>query len=106
MSKRKKISLEDINYTKIDLTNFWEDKRKREEAEALRIKAEREKEEKRVSDIKCPVCKSKNKLPYVERGNNGIYGSGYSSWIVREYLICKECGVHYSDIEKIKNKTV
>jgi C4-type Zn-finger protein len=54
----------------------------------------------RVNAIECPLCKSKDKTHYCRRDNNGVLGPGFASWILEEYFICKECGIHYSDIKK------
>jgi transposase-like protein len=100
MSKR--IKFPGVTGETIDLSNFWADKFKREEQEEeLKRKAE-EQEVVRINEIKCPVCKSTDKIHYIKRNNNGIMGTGFSSWITEEYLICKSCGIHYNDIAKLK----
>ena len=71
-----------------------------EEEEAKMKLLASEKEKDRIAKIECPNCKSADKSMYELRGNNGIIGSGYSSWIKEAYLICKDCGIHYSDIKK------
>ena len=92
------------NWTPIDMRSVYidmEESRKREE-EQKRI--ERENEEIRINNIQCPLCKSTDKHHYIKRDSNGVMGPGFSSWITEEYLICKGCGVHYSDLKKYDNK--
>lgn len=57
-------------------------------------------EKERISNIKCPVCKSTNKKHIVRSENNGVFGPGYSSWIVDDYFVCQNCGVMFKDIKK------
>jgi C4-type Zn-finger protein len=100
MSKR--IKFPSITGETIDFSNFWADKLKREEQEeGLKRKTE-EQEVVRINEIKCPLCKSTDKIHHIKRNNNGIMGSGFSSCITEEYLICKSCGIHYNDITKLK----
>ena len=90
------------NWTPIDMSQVYknmEESRKREEEQ---IRIEREKEELRINKIKCPICKSTDKINHIRRDNNGIMGSGFNSWVIEQYLICKSCGIHYSDVTKIK----
>jgi uncharacterized protein YbaR (Trm112 family) len=102
ISKRQVIKRDLTKIESIDWSNFWENRKKQEEEE-LKIKQEKEnKEKKRIEKIKCPVCKSTKKTHYVKRENNGIIGSGFNSWIIEEYLICQDCGIHYSDLKKNK----
>lgn len=102
ISKRQVIKRELTKIESIDWSNFWENRKKQEEEE-LRVKQEeKNKEEKRIEKIKCPVCKSTEKTHYVKTKNNGIIGPGFKSWVTEEYLICKKCGVYYNDINKIK----
>lgn len=101
MSKRFKIKGSE-NWTPIDRSQVYknmEESRKREEEQ---IRIEREKEELRINKIKCPTCKSTDKINHIRRDNNGIVGPGSNSWVIEQYLICKSCGIHYSDITKIK----
>lgn len=85
----------------IDMSNWYENRRKREEEENKIKTEERLTEKTRIDQIKCPVCKSTEKIHHIKRNSNGVYGPGRSSWIEEEYLICKGCGVHYSDTTKI-----
>jgi uncharacterized protein YbaR (Trm112 family) len=78
--------------------------KKREQAELERKRLEAEQEKARIDEIKCPVCKSTDTIHHIKRQNNGIYGPGSSSWVTEEYLICKSCCVHYSDISKPKQR--
>jgi C4-type Zn-finger protein len=90
------------NWTPVDMSQVYknmEESRKREQ-EQKRI--EEEKEELRINKIKCPICKSTDKINHIRRDSNGIMGSGFNSWVIEQYLICKSCGVHYSDITKLK----
>lgn len=98
----KRVKIKRTEGTPIDMSLVHINMKKREEAELERKRLEREEEEKRINSIKCPLCTSTNKINHVKRGSNGIYGPGHSSWITEEYLICKDCGVHYSDLYKIK----
>lgn len=71
-----------------------------EEIEVERKAAEAERA--RIDAIECPVCKSTAKAEFAQRNNNGVIGLGYASWMIQEYLICLDCGVHYHDLEKLK----
>jgi transposase-like protein len=46
----------------------------------------------------CPHCKSLYVEHIEKRDDNGICGSGYSSWVVFEYWICKDCGVMFQKV--------
>ena len=90
------------NWTPIDMRSVYksmEESRKRDEE---RKRIERENEENRINNIQCPLCKSTDKIKHFKRESNGIMGPGFESRITDEYLICKSCGVHYSDINKMK----
>jgi len=100
MSKRVKI--EGIKGEPVDMSNFWSDSIKRKEEEQKRKIKEEEQENERINKIECPVCKTTDKIHHIKRESNGIMGSGFSSWVTDEYLICKGCGIHYSDISKLK----
>lgn len=39
----------------------------------------------------CPICDSTNTKPVEKRENNGILGSGFSSWVVDSYMSCQNC---------------
>ena len=71
------------------------EKRKRDEEQKAR-----EKEERRIADLKCPSCKSKNKKYFERRDSNGIIGPGYRSWIVDAYYVCQDCGTMFKDLQK------
>jgi C4-type Zn-finger protein len=102
VSKRQVIKMDLTKVESIDWTNFWENRKKQEEEEQ-KIKQEKEKkEQERIEKIKCPACKSTKKQHYINRENNGIIGPGFNSWITEEYLICQNCGIHYSDLNKNK----
>ena len=59
-------------------------------------------EDERLANIKCPACKSSNKEHVAKRGDNGVYGPGFSSWLIDEYYYCTDCGVMYKDLNKPK----
>lgn len=58
------------------------------------------KEDLRISDLYCPLCKSKNKESINITKNNGIIGPGYHSKLLDSYYCCKSCGIMYKDIAK------
>ena len=62
----------------------------------------RKQEEERIKNIKCPSCQNTDKAHIVKRNDNGIFGPGYSSWVVDEYYVCNKCGTMFKDMEKIK----
>ena len=70
MSKR--IKFPGITGETIDLSNFWADKLKREEQEEELKRKMEEQEVVRINEIKCPVCKSTDKIHYIKRNDNGI----------------------------------
>ena len=45
-----------------------------------------------VYRMKCPLCKSENIKNKKKKDNNRVCGPGYSSWIIDEYYVCKDCG--------------
>jgi transposase-like protein len=103
MSKRTKINFNTINgldWGPLDVGDFGArlKEQQRLEQESKRKKEEEEKE--RINKIPCPVCKSTNKHHHTKYENNGIMGPGYSSWLVDEYLVCLQCGIHFSDLRK------
>lgn len=98
----KRVKIKRTEGTPIDMSHWYENQRKREEAENKKRAEEKLAEETRINQIECPVCKSTGKIHYVKRNSNGIMGPGHSSWVTEEYLICKSCGIHYSDVSKFK----
>lgn len=89
--------------TPIEFDPDWYRKRMEEKT---RLEEEaRKKEENRIKKIKCPSCKSTSKNHVVKRNDNGIFGPGYSSWVVDEYFVCNKCGTMFKDMEKIKNNS-
>ena len=100
MSKR--VKFEGLKGEPIDLSNFYKDKLEREQKELEEKRKEEELEKERINKIECPLCKSTNKVHHIKRDNNGVIGPGFSTWVTDEYLICKSCGIHYSDITKLK----
>ena len=101
MSKRIKIEPSG-NWTPIDMSGLYESMEESRRLEEEKKRIERETEEKRINDIECPLCKSKDKINHIKRDSNGVMGPGHSSWITDQYLICKGCGIHYSDVTKFK----
>jgi len=93
--REKGIYGEPINYDP-----DWYGRHVRAEAEAK--KKARLEEEERIKKLVCPVCKSTDKAHIIKSGSNEIYGPGYCSWVLDEYYVCKECGVMYQDITKLK----
>lgn len=100
--KTKRVKIKQSEGTPIDMSNFWINRKKQELDEQERKQKERKQEEERINNIECPICKSTDKIHHIKRNSNGIMGPGHSSWVTEEYLICKSCGVHYSDISKFK----
>jgi uncharacterized protein YbaR (Trm112 family) len=75
----------------------------KEEA-AKRLEEEQRIEGERFNNIQCPVCKSTNKTNIVKTNSNGVFGPGYHSWILEEYLVCDDCGVMYKDLKRFDEK--
>lgn len=96
----RRIKIKGSEGTPVDMSNWYENQRKRQNAERERKIREREDEKKRIESIECPLCKSTDKIHHIKRQSNGIYGPGHSSRVTEDYLICKGCGIHYSDINK------
>jgi len=101
MSKRVKIERSG-DWTPIDMSEVLKNMEESREREKEIKRIELERETSRINSIPCPACKSIDKIHHAKRGNNGVMGSGFQSWIIEEYLICKNCGIHYSDINKLK----
>jgi len=100
MSKRVKI--EGLKGEPLDMSNFWADSIKRKEEEEERKRKEEELEQERINNIECPVCKSTDKIQRIKRKSNGVMGPGFSSWVTDDYLVCRDCGIHYDDVSKLK----
>jgi len=47
----------------------------------------------------CPSCKDTDTYLYERFENNGVIGTGCSSWIVDSYWICNECGTQFNPKE-------
>ena len=71
-------------------------RKKQEEQKEINKQLELE----RINNMICPVCKSTNKQHIIKSKSNGILGPGHYSTITDNYFICKDCGVHYSDLNK------
>lgn len=105
MSKRVKINFETVNggnYEKLDIGDFHSRLKEQERLEQEAKKKKEDEEKERINKIPCPVCKSTNKHHHTKYKNNGIMGPGFASWLVDEYLVCLDCGVNFSDINKTK----
>ena len=94
-----------MNYEELsDLVNQINENRRKtfymDDSVDLENEKENEKEKNRFNNIECPVCKSKNKTKVEKQNNNGIIGSGYSSWVTESYLVYNDCGVMYKDLKK------
>ena len=111
-SKRVKITFEKINsghilkpgvkLEPIDMTQVYEDDRKKVEADKIRYQKEVEAEKERFENLPCPSCKSINKNRNVISHMNGqtVYGGRNSSTVYADYLICQSCGTMYVDLNK------
>ena len=101
-----KVKAKDILKPKVDLDavqlppNWYENMIK--EKKDAEEKARKE-ELNRIQKIKCPSCKSTSTDHVEKRNDNGIFGPGYSSWVVDEYFVCNKCGTMFKDMEKRKN---
>lgn len=105
MSKRVKINFNNINgdnWKKLDVGDFNTRLKERQKLERESKQKEKEKEVERIKTIKCPACKSTNKHHHQKYGSNGIMGPGRTSWLVEDYLICLDCGIHFNDVNKGK----
>jgi C4-type Zn-finger protein len=100
MSKRVKIERTG-DWTSIDMSEVYKNMGESRKIEQEEKRIENEKKTSRINSISCPACKSMDKIHHVKRQNNGIIGSSFQSWITDEYLICKSCGIHYSDVTKL-----
>ena len=70
---------------------------KRLEAYHQRVKVV---EEKKEESLICPLCKSINIQDESTYQNNGVMGSGYSSWKTSDLRSCKDCGIVFKPIKK------
>lgn len=89
-----KITIEDINAEPIESFDYDEIFQDKQETK------KRIEEKERISNIECPVCKSKDKRHIVNTENNGVIGIGHASWVVDDYFVCQNCGVMFKDIRK------
>ena len=101
MSKRVKIE-NNWKAETLDLSSWYESQKKQELEEQERKRKEEALEQERIDKINCPLCKSTNKIQRIKRKSNGIMGPGSASWLVEEYLICLDCGIHFTDLKKVK----
>ena len=100
MSKRVKI--EGIKGDPVDLSNWYENQKKQKLEEQERKRTEEALEQERINNIECPVCKSTDKIQRIKRKSNGVMGPGFSSWVTDDYLVCRDCGIDYDDVSKLK----
>ena len=103
MSKRIKINFDMVNgddWSKLDIGDFGARVEEQQRIEREKKLKKEQEEKERIDKIKCPACKSTNKHHHKKYQNNGIIGSGSASWIVEEYLVCLDCGIHFSDLKK------
>lgn len=94
--------LKNLKENPIDWKEVNERIKRNEEETKKRIEEVRRLEEERFNNVKCPVCKSTNKEQVIKSKGNGIIGPGYHSHVTEEYLVCKECGVMFKDLNKSK----
>lgn len=52
----------------------------------------------------CPVCKSENTKDESRREDNGVIGTGYTSWVVEEKHLCNDCGVYFKPVDVFNKK--
>ena len=69
-----------------------------------RLKKLNEKESNNTCDldaviIRCPLCKSENIKDNSTTANNGVFGSGYSSWKVTDSRNCEDCGMIFKPVQ-------
>lgn len=105
MSKRIRVNFDTINgdnWEKLDVGDFGARIKEQERLEFEKKKKKEQEEKERINNIPCPTCKSTNKHHHKKYENNGIIGPGYSSWLIEEYLVCLQCGIHFSDINNGK----
>ncbi len=60
---------------------------------------EKESLKKETKIIKCPVCKSENISDNSPRTDNGIIGSGFTSWKILDIRCCDDCGIVFKPIK-------
>lgn len=106
MNKRDKAYKDELNriaeesgpVKKTEIDPNWYTNHLKEQQEAEN-KA-REVEQKRINDMKCPVCGSTDK-GYVSQGqSNGIFGPGHHYSETDSYWVCHKCGVMFKDLNK------
>jgi uncharacterized protein YbaR (Trm112 family) len=100
MKKKLKSIINEGKPINIDWEKHYQEKKEREELYRMEREKAAKREQERVENMECPVCKSTKKEKVVKSENNGIFGPGYSSRITEEYLVCKSCGVMYKDLQK------
>lgn len=105
MSKRTKINFNTVNgdnWEYLDVGDFGARLKEQQRLEQEAKKKKEQEETERINKIPCPACKSTNKHHHKKYENNGIIGPGSASWLTEEYLVCLDCGIHFTDINKHK----
>jgi transposase-like protein len=92
--------LETLEAKPVDMKKVYEDRKKQIESAQKKWDAEYKKEQKRIENLFCPCCKSKEKSHVLKSTSNGVFGPGYHSTVTDDYYVCMNCGAHYSDIKK------
>ena len=92
------------DFKPVDMAPFYEEDKKKVEADKIRYEKELKEEDERYNNLACPVCKSKDKKKNVISHNNEpiVYGGRNSVNILAEYCICQSCGSMYVDLNKNK----
>jgi len=102
MSKRTKVSLNEIlkDAKPIDMSEYHRRREEERKADEERYRRELKEEEERVKKMTCPLCKSTEKERNVSSISNGVMGPGYHSRKIADHYVCMNCGVHYSDLNR------
>jgi hypothetical protein len=104
-SKRVKITMKDIlpaGFKPMDMSKYYEDRKKRIEEDEERYKREIKAEELRRVKLKCPCCKSAKKEPVSITHRDGplVCGGRNHVQTLAQYNICQDCGVMYVDLDR------
>ena len=46
-----------------------------------------------MEKLECPICKETELIDISIRDNNGVFGPGYNSWVVKEMYKCPKCKI-------------
>jgi rubredoxin len=85
-----------VKTVEIDPNWYHNMMKQQEEAKAKAHEAE----QKRIADMKCPVCQSTDKGFISQGHSNGIFGPGHHYSETDSYWVCHKCGVMYKDLNK------